>query len=248
MLNFKRSLVIIVGLLLALCVTACGGAAKPTSGVASQGDTNNNAATVVPTAQPQATAASVNVQAKNQPQATPAQTTNNGNQQQAQTANSGNQQQTAQNNTAQGAQSDAQAGNQNTQNGAQNNSAPATNSGGANTIVASTQVNVNGQMQMVLTTGTGMTLYYRTSDPAPGSTCTGACAQAWPPFIVQGNLIPTENFQGQLTVHTTANGNQAEYNGHPLYTYNGDKAHEVNGQGLNGVWNAVTILPQKQHW
>lgn len=247
MLNFKRSLLIIVGLLCALCFAACGGAAKPTAGVASQGDATSSpaTATVVPTAQPQKTTEAVKVQSQNQ-QGNQAQT-QQGNQ--AQAPNNGNQQ-AAQNNAnaANGAQANSQMGNQNAQNAApQNNNAPA---GGSGTVVASTQVNVNGQMMNVLTTGNGMALYYRTSDPAPGSTCTGSCAQAWPPFIAQGNVIPADNFQGQLTVHNTVNGNQVEYNGHPLYTYSGDSAKgQLNGQGAgNGVWNAVTIVPQKQHW
>lgn len=243
MLNFKRSLVIIVGLLCAICVTACGGAAKPTAGVGAQGDTNNSVATAVPTAQPQSTTEAVKVQSQNQAP-TPIVNTNN--------------QQTAQNNAAQNVQSNAQAGTQNaqgaqgaqnTQNTAsQNNAAPANTSGGSGTVISSSQVNVNGQMMDVLTTGNGMALYYRSTDPAPGSTCTGQCAQAWPPFIAQGNVIPAGTFQGQITVHNTVNGNQIEYNGHPLYTYSGDKIHEVNGQGINGEWNAVSVIPQKQHW
>ena len=255
MLNFKRSLLVVVGLLCALCFAACGGAAKPTAGVAGQGDANSNAATVtvVPTAQPQKTAEAVKVQSQNQQQASQNQ---QGTQNQAQAANNGNQQ-AAQNNAQaansgnqQAAQSNAQAGDQNMQqNPAPQNPAPQNNGGGSGTLVNSTQVNVNGQMMNVLTTGTGLALYYRTSDPAPGSTCTGDCAKAWPPFIAQGNVIPGDNFQGQLTVHATANGNQIEYNGHPLYTYSGDSAKgQLNGQGLNGVWNAATIIPPKQHW
>lgn len=257
MLNFKRSLLVVVGLLCALCFAACGGAAKPTDGVAGQGDANSNAATVtvVPTAQPQKTAEAVKVQSQNQQQANQNQQgTQNQAQQgaQAKAANNGDQQAAAQSNAQaanngnqQAAQSNAQAGDQNMQ----QNAAPQNNSGGSGTVVASTQVNVNGQMMNVLTTGTGLALYYRSSDPAPGSSCTGDCAKSWPPFIAQGNVIPADNFQGQLTTHATANGNQVEYNGHPLYTYSGDNAKgQLNGQGLNGVWNAVTIIPQKQHW
>ncbi len=247
MLNFKRSLLLIVGLLCAICFAACGNAATPTNGVAAQGDANNNAATVtvVPTAQPQKTAEAVKVQSQNQKPANQNQNqqgTQNQAQQSAPTpvANNGNQQ---------AAQSNAQAGDQNMQ----QNPAPQNNGGnggGSGTVVSSIQISVNGQLTNVLTTGNGLALYYRTTDPAPGSTCTGACAKAWPPFIAQGNVIPADNFQGQLTAHATANGNQVEYNGHPLYTYSGDNAKgQLNGQGVdNGVWNAVTVIQQKQHW
>ncbi len=247
MLNFKRSLLLIVGLLCAICFAACGNAATPTNGVAAQGDANNNAATVtvVPTAQPQKTAEAVKVQSQNQ------QPANQNKNQQANQSQQGTQNPApapaANNGNQQAAQSNAQAGDQNMQ----QNPAPQNNGGNGgntNTVVASAPINVNGQTQVILTTGNGMVLYYRTTDPAPGSTCTGECAKAWPPFIAQGTLIPTENFQGQLTVHATANGNQVEYNGHPLYTYINDNAHEVKGQGVQGVWNAVTVLPQKQHW
>ena len=34
---------------------------------------------------------------------------------------------------------------------------------------------------------------------------------------------------------------QVTYNGHPLYTYSGDSAAgQANGQGIGGVWFAVT--------
>ena len=250
MFNFKRSLLLVMGLLCALCFAACGNAAQPGNGVAAQGDANNNAATVtVPTAAPQKTAEPVKVQSQGQQgaqkqnqdqQAGQQGAQNQGQQAPAPAANNGNQQP---------AQGNAQAGNQGAQNQApQNNNNNGGNGGGSGTVVASAQLNVNGQMQVVLTTGTGMVLYYRTTDPAPGSTCTGECAKAWPPFIAQGNIIPADNFQGQLTTHMTANGNQVEYNGHPLYTYANDNAHQVTGQGVQGVWNAVTVLPQKQHW
>ena len=37
------------------------------------------------------------------------------------------------------------------------------------------------------------------------------------------------------------NGNQIEYNGHPLYTFSGDSApRQTNGEGLYGVWFVAT--------
>ncbi|GAC1486441.1 MAG: hypothetical protein NVS2B12_41210 [Ktedonobacteraceae bacterium] len=224
MLNFKRSVLVIVGLLCALAITACGGSVKATNEVGSQGNASANTTvqttpTIAPTAQAQMTAVPTKMAVQNQPAAQGAI----------------NMPKNVQNNVP-------ATGNQNMQNAVPN-------AGGSGTLVASTQVNVNGQMTIVLTNGNGMSLYYRSDDPAPGSICTGACATAWPPFLAQGNVIPADNFQGVLTVHATANGNQVEYNGHPLYTYSGDKSRgQLNGQGLNGVWNAVTVLPAKQHW
>jgi predicted lipoprotein with Yx(FWY)xxD motif len=45
-----------------------------------------------------------------------------------------------------------------------------------------------------------------------------------------------------LTIVTDANGNQVEYNGHPLYTYSGDTASgQTTGEGVGGVWHVVTL-------
>ena len=38
-------------------------------------------------------------------------------------------------------------------------------------------------MGTVLATGTGLTLYRYTVDPAGKATCTGACAKVWPPSV-----------------------------------------------------------------
>jgi predicted lipoprotein with Yx(FWY)xxD motif len=44
-----------------------------------------------------------------------------------------------------------------------------------------------------------------------------------------------------LTVVADANGNQVEYNGHPLYTYAGDTGPgQTTGEGAGGVWHVVT--------
>jgi predicted lipoprotein with Yx(FWY)xxD motif len=42
-------------------------------------------------------------------------------------------------------------------------------------------------------------------------------------------------------VLTDTNGNQVEYNGHPLYTFSGDTAPgQANGEGVAGMWYVVT--------
>lgn len=126
---------------------------------------------------------------------------------------------------------------------------PTTTSGGTMYITTKV-VTVNGTGMNVLTTGTGMTLYYRTSDPAPASSCTGNCAATWPPLLNHNmTIIPSQSFSGQLTVQQTANGSQVEYNGRPLYTYVGDTASgQANGNGLGGVWYPIQIQPAKMHW
>jgi predicted lipoprotein with Yx(FWY)xxD motif len=125
------------------------------------------------------------------------------------------------------------------------------NSSNTNTYIKVAQVSINGQMTNILTTANGMTLYYDTNDSAMNATCTGGCAQTWPPFLAQGQIITSNGItSGQITTQATANGNQVEYNGHPLYTYvNDTSAGQVNGQGVNNVWYAASMVTvQAAHW
>lgn len=126
---------------------------------------------------------------------------------------------------------------------------PTTTSGG--TLYIRTQmVTINGTSTKVLTNGQGMTLYYRSSDPAPASTCTGNCAATWPPLLNHNmNIVTSQTLNGTLTVQQTANGPQVLYNNHPLYTYVGDNAAgQANGHGLDGVWYVIQVQAQKMHW
>jgi len=150
------------------------------------------------------------------------------------------------NNQTNGNQNNQTNGNQNNHNNQGNGQMPAAIT---NTLINTKQVNINGQMVSVLTTFNGMTLYERTSDPAPGSNCTGQCAQMWPPVLSSGTVISTAPIRGNLTVHMTGNGKQVEYNGHPLYTYSGDMAPgQTKGQGVGNVWQTISVALQPQHW
>ena|SRR5437588_3672317 len=122
--------------------------------------------------------------------------------------------------------------------GGSSGSTPTASAG--NTITTATAT-INGKSETVLTNTKGLTLYYRTSDTAT-SVCSGGCAQAWPPLLMTGSAMPTSasTLPGTLTVSMNANGEQVEYNGHPLYTYSGDSASgQTNGEGFGGVWFVV---------
>ncbi len=231
MLRCKRLFVIGIGLLCILCLAACGNAAGANStSTSANGTTNddNGKAAIAST-----------TTAQKADQATQVPTTNKSDTQ----ATGQNQ-----NNGTQNPQSNG-TGNTNTQPNGQAGTGQNTQNTGKNTLVRVIQTKVNGQMTNILANGTGLALYYRTSDPAPNSTCTADCAKTWPPFIAQGSLIMSQNFPGQLTIKSTANGNQVEYNGHPLYTYTGDNAPgEVNGQNVGNVWKTISVTTQKQHW
>jgi predicted lipoprotein with Yx(FWY)xxD motif len=113
-----------------------------------------------------------------------------------------------------------------------------------NAFIKTTQVMINGKMVTVLTNTKGMILYYKLNDPKPASACTGACAQAWPPVIANAmDMMVSSSMQlpHKLTVFKTANGNQIEYDSHPLYTYAGDMTPgQFTGRGMGNVWYLVS--------
>ena len=91
-----------------------------------------------------------------------------------------------------------------------------------------------------LTGEDGKTLYVFKKDAASTSNCTGGCAQAWPPFELEGSetVAAGDGVGGSLTTFARADGSmQVAYNGAPLYYYATDqKAGDVTGQGVGGVW------------
>jgi predicted lipoprotein with Yx(FWY)xxD motif len=118
---------------------------------------------------------------------------------------------------------------------------PTTSSTGS--VIKTTTATVNGTSVTILTNAQGLTLYYRTSDAPPSTVCSGGCAGAWPPLVMSSSSVPTSatSLSGKLTIVSDANGNQVEYNGHPLYTYSGDTAAgQTTGEGAGGVWHVVT--------
>ena len=118
-----------------------------------------------------------------------------------------------------------------------------TSSSSSNALLKTASATVKGKSVTLLTNASGMTLYYFTADSASTSACSGSCAQTWPPLLMTGSGSPTSaaSLPGTLTVQTTANGSQVEYNGHLLYTYSGDTAPgQTNGEGLFGKWFVAT--------
>jgi predicted lipoprotein with Yx(FWY)xxD motif len=88
----------------------------------------------------------------------------------------------------------------------------------------------------VLVGAGGRTLYLFTADTGSQSTCTGACAQNWPPLTTTGSpTAGTGATQSLLGTSTRTDGSvQVTYNGHPLYYFASDtKAGDANGEGVN---------------
>lgn len=127
--------------------------------------------------------------------------------------------------------------------GSTNPPAPTTGGGSSSAVIQTATVTVKGQSETVLTNAQGMTLYYFTADSATQSACSGSCAQMWPPLLSTGSGGPigSTTLSGKLSVQKDANGNQVEYNGHPLYTFSGDTAPgQTHGEGLFGMWFVAT--------
>lgn len=77
---------------------------------------------------------------------------------------------------------------------------------------------------VVLFDGHGNALYAFTRDPPGRSTCSGACAAAWPPYVVSGRVRPGVGIRGGLVGTATRDGRrQLTYAGRPLYFYIGDR-------------------------
>ena len=85
----------------------------------------------------------------------------------------------------------------------------------------------------------GRTLYAFTKDADGTSTCVDACAKAWPPFVVTGDIAVSAGLdKSQFTTIARADGSkQLKVGKWPLYYFAGDTAAgEFNGQGSGGVW------------
>ncbi|MDP9135311.1 MAG: hypothetical protein M3N56_10865 [Actinomycetota bacterium] len=128
--------------------------------------------------------------------------------------------------------------------------------GGGGTAGASTPKTSTGHAATVGVAGTGIgnvlvdsqgrTLYLFAKDQGTTSTCSGACATAWPPLRASGKPVAGTGVTSSLlgTIKRSDGKPQVAYNGHPLYIYVGDqKAGDTNGQGITAFgagWFALT--------
>ncbi|HYX11604.1 MAG TPA: hypothetical protein VE817_06475 [Candidatus Acidoferrum sp.] len=101
----------------------------------------------------------------------------------------------------------------------------------------------DAKLGMILTGEDGKTVYKFTADSAGKSTCSGGCADNWPPFALEGNetVKAGAGVTGKLGTITRDDGKkQVTYNDVPLYYFAGDsKAGDTNGQGVGGKWFVV---------
>jgi predicted lipoprotein with Yx(FWY)xxD motif len=92
----------------------------------------------------------------------------------------------------------------------------------------------------------GRTLYLWQADTGTSSTCSGACATAWPPVTTTGKPAAGSGAKASLlgTTKRSDGSTQITYAGHPLYRFAGDTAAgQLNGQGSDAFgakWWVVT--------
>ncbi len=85
-----------------------------------------------------------------------------------------------------------------------------------------------------LTDGSGRAVYLWAKDTGDVSTCTGACAGAWPPVTASGTVTASGSAKASdLGTITRSDGTkQVTYDGHPLYYFAGDSGPgTATGQG-----------------
>ena len=87
----------------------------------------------------------------------------------------------------------------------------------------------------------GRTLYAFANDADGTSTCTGACAKAWPAAIVTAAPVPGPGVTATLSLVDAPDGGKMLKAGQwPLYRFAGDAtAGDTNGQGSGGAWFVV---------
>ena len=125
----------------------------------------------------------------------------------------------------------------------------ATNYGGGaapSSPSTSATISVGGSsLGQILVDGNGKSLYLFEADTGTQSTCSGACAQAWPPLTTTGApRVAGAASPSLLGTSSRSDGTtQVTYNGHPLYHFVGDnKAGDTNGEGSTAFGAGWDVL------
>jgi predicted lipoprotein with Yx(FWY)xxD motif len=102
----------------------------------------------------------------------------------------------------------------------------------ANVAIAQSVAEMNG-----ILAASGRTLYTFDKDAANKSNCNGACAAAWPPFLVKDDDRAPVEFR---VITRNDGAKQWAMNEKPLYFYAADvQAGDAIGDGQGGVWHVI---------
>ena len=121
--------------------------------------------------------------------------------------------------------------------GTSSSSTPATTSATSSARPASVVATKTTSLGTFLVDSKGRALYLWDADHGSMSTCSGACAQAWPPLTTSGTPKAGGKVKASLLGTTTRSDGSREvtYAGHPLYYFEGDSAPgQATGQGSDG--------------
>jgi predicted lipoprotein with Yx(FWY)xxD motif len=118
-------------------------------------------------------------------------------------------------------------------------SAPSSTSTSSSAAAASglTVGTANAHGHTYLTGSGGRAIYLWAADSHGKSSCSGSCAQAWPPVTTKGKPAAGSGVTAsELSTITRSDGSeQVTYNGHPLYYFAGDtSAGSTSGEGSSG--------------
>ena len=130
--------------------------------------------------------------------------------------------------------------------GCGSSSKTATSSATPSTATAATTIGLatDASLGQILVDPQGMTLYRNTKEKGTTIVCSGSCATTWPPVTVSAGSTPygPAGLPGALGTVTRPDGAvQVTYKSWPLYRFAKDtKPGDANGQGVGGVWFAVS--------
>jgi predicted lipoprotein with Yx(FWY)xxD motif len=123
--------------------------------------------------------------------------------------------------------------------------APAASAAPAGTDATATVSVRSSDFGRIVFDGRGRALYAFTRDKGARSSCSGACAAAWPPLYARGPLRAGAGADHALlgTTRRSDGTRQVTYAGRPLYYYVGDRRPgQVRCQnvfGFGGLWLVV---------
>ncbi len=122
----------------------------------------------------------------------------------------------------------------------------------ASALAASTGSQVKtrkaGSLGTILVDSKGKTLYLFTKDKKDKSSCSGACAVNWPPYMTTGKPKAGPGAKASLlgTTKRSTGKLQVTYNHHPLYYFKYDtKAGQWKGENVNAFGSDWYVVSPK---